>query len=150
MADVFTPTKRSQVMSRIRSEGNAETELRLIALFRAEGITGWRRNYDLPGKPDFVFRKERLVIFVDGCFWHGCPKHGRNPTSNRDYWLQKLRRNRKRDTAVKRDILRLGWKVLRFWEHDLADRTRVARLIIRALDRSRSDLRRASIHSIGS
>jgi len=73
--DIFTRAKRSAVMSRIRGAGNRDTELRLISLFRAAGITGCRRNARLFGKPDFVFQKQRIAIFVDGCFWHrhaGC------------------------------------------------------------------------------
>ena len=66
MPDVFTKAKRSEVMSRIRSRGNRATELRLIALMREHGITGWRRNVPLFGKPDFVFRAAKLAVFVDG------------------------------------------------------------------------------------
>jgi DNA mismatch endonuclease Vsr len=75
MPDTFTKQKRSEMMSRIRSAGNKGTELRLVQIFRTNSITGWRRGSKLPGKPDFVFPKQRLAVFVDGCFWHGCPKH---------------------------------------------------------------------------
>src|SRR5437879_5928610 len=102
MPDVFTKTKRSQVIATIRSRGNKDTELKLAAILRAAGITGWRRHQPVLDRPDFVFRRARLAVFVDGCFWHGCPKHGRNPDSNRAYWLPKLARNRDRDTAVSR------------------------------------------------
>jgi DNA mismatch endonuclease (patch repair protein) len=94
MADVFSQKKRSLVMATIRSKGNKDTELKFAAILRAHGVTGWRRHYRLRGKPDFVFPRERLAIFVDGCFWHACPKHGRKPGSNRDYWVPKLERNR--------------------------------------------------------
>ena len=70
MPDVFTPAKRSEVMSRIRSRGNRATELALVKLMRAEGITGWRRQWPLHGKPDFVFPKARVAVFVDG--WLPC------------------------------------------------------------------------------
>jgi DNA mismatch endonuclease, patch repair protein len=106
-------------MAAIRSIGNKDTELRLAAIFRATGITGWRRRQPLLGRPDFVFRRARLVVFVDGCFWHGCPKHGRQPTSNRGYWIPKLRRNQERDLAVKRALSKRGWTVIRLWEHEL-------------------------------
>lgn len=119
MADVFSKQKRSQVMAAIRSKGNKDTELRLISIFRANGISGWRRNQRLAGKPDFVFRKGRFVLFIDGCFWHGCPKHGRKPDSNRSYWLAKLRRNALRDKEVVRKLRKMGWHVLRLWEHEL-------------------------------
>lgn len=82
MPDVFTKSKRSEVMSRIRSRGNKDTELELTKLFRANGITGWRRNAPVFGKPDFVFRKGQVAVFVDGCYWHGCPKHATRPRTN--------------------------------------------------------------------
>jgi DNA mismatch endonuclease (patch repair protein) len=75
MPDVFTKAKRSAVMSLIRSRGNRATELSLIALMGEHGITGWRRNAPVYGKPDFVFRGPKVAVFVDGCFWHGCPRH---------------------------------------------------------------------------
>src|SRR5439155_5230684 len=124
-----------QVMAAIRSRGNKDTELRLAAILRTHGITGWRRHQPLPGRPDFVFRRERLAVFVDGCFWHGCPKHGRNPSSNRAYWLPKLRRNRQRDLETTRELRRLGWRVLRVWEHDLRKADLVAAKIHRFLRR---------------
>jgi DNA mismatch endonuclease (patch repair protein) len=101
MADVFSIDKRSEVMAAIRSSGNLDTELKLAALFKTHGITGWRRNQALLGKPDFVFRKQRVVVFVDGCFWHGCQKHGRKPGTNRAYWLPKLRRSKEHDEAAR-------------------------------------------------
>lgn len=119
MADVFSCKKRSQVMAAIRSRGNLDTELKLAGIFRKSGISGWRRHQDLPGRPDFLFRKKLLAVFVDGCFWHGCPQHGRNPGSNRTYWMRKLQRNRVRDREVTRELQRQGWKVLRIWEHAL-------------------------------
>lgn len=90
MADVFSPAKRSQIMSRIKGKGNAATEARLIGIFRRHGIVGWRRNFPLFGKPDFVFPKQRTAVFVDGCFWHSCPKHGTMPASNVEFWTAKL------------------------------------------------------------
>jgi DNA mismatch endonuclease (patch repair protein) len=71
------------------------------------------------GKPDFIFPKLKLAIFVDGCFWHGCPKHGTNPKSNRPYWHRKLSRNKNRDRLVTQTLRQAGWRVLRIWEHEL-------------------------------
>jgi DNA mismatch endonuclease, patch repair protein len=122
MADVFSKKKRSDVMSRIRSEGNDDTELALIRLFRRHHVTGWRRRWPLAGKPDFVFPADRLAVFVDGCFWHGCKTHSKPPQSNCDYWDKKLRRNRQRDQAVTFILRKRGWRVLRLWEHDLVRR----------------------------
>jgi len=106
-------------MSRIRGRGNKETELVLARLLRKAGITGWRRHAPLCGKPDFMFRREKLVIFVDGCFWHACPKHSNMPVNNREFWAEKLARNQCRDRSVTALLRRQGWRVIRIWEHDL-------------------------------
>ncbi len=119
-------------MSRIRSRGNAATEGRLVALMKGAGITGWRRQVELslkvPGsrflvprsrgkvRPDFVFRRERVVVFVDGCFWHGCPRHATRPKQNREFWDAKIAGNKGRDARVSRGLRKAGWKVLRIWE----------------------------------
>ena len=116
MPDVFTKAKRSEVMSRIRSRGNAATEMALAKLFRQNKITGWRRNHKVFGKPDFIFRQVRLALFVDGCFWHGCPKHATQPKSNRAFWKNKFARNLARDKLVNRTLRRNGWRVIRIWE----------------------------------
>jgi DNA mismatch endonuclease (patch repair protein) len=130
MPDVFTKARRSEVMSRIRSRGNRDTEGALAALFRRQGITGWRRHPRIFGKPDFVFPKSRLAVFVDGCFWHGCPKHCNQPANNREFWQKKLAANKARDRKVNRALRRAGWRVLRLWEHDLAPK-RKTRLVAR-------------------
>lgn len=110
---------RSHIMTHIRSRGNKSTELRLARAFRAKGITGWRRHQPLPGRPDFAFRSSRLAVFVDGCFWHGCPKHGNKPRDNIPYWRKKISGNIKRDLRVRRELRARGWSVMRIWEHDL-------------------------------
>ena len=116
MPDVFTKTKRSAVMARIRSRGNLATEMRMIAIFRAHGITGWRRNRPVFGHPDFVFPKLRAALFVDGCFWHGCPCHYRAPATRRAFWRKKFERNTARDRLVTRTLRKAGWRVVRVWE----------------------------------
>lgn len=130
MADVLTKAKRSALMSKVRSAGNASTEQRLIALLREHRITGWRRGAPLPGKPDFVFRAEKVAVFVDGCFWHGCPRHGRTPKTRVAFWAAKLARNAQRDRAVSRALRASGWAVLRIWECALA-RSRAGRTTAR-------------------
>ena len=125
MADVLTKSKRSAVMAAIRSTGNKVTELGLARIFRAHGIKGWRRHLPLPGKPDFVFQKERVAVFVDGCFWHGCPKHLRMPKSNKAYWRRKIATNRMRDVRVRRVLRQGGWRVVRIWEHELKNEPRL-------------------------
>ena len=103
-------------MALIRSRGNKATELRMIALFCEYGITGWRRNARVFGKPDFVFRVAKVAVFVDGCFWHGCPRHATMPGNNRAFWKAKLARNAARDREVTRTLRKAGWRVLRVWE----------------------------------
>src|SRR5438067_9877706 len=138
MADVFTAEKRSEVMSHIRARGNRDTELRLIHLFREAAITGWRRNKRVFGKPDFVFARARVAVFVDGCFWHrhpGC-KFSYTPKSRVDFWLPKFRRNVARDRLVTRELRKAGWRVVRIWECDLvaSRRARVIRRLRVALE----------------
>ena len=122
MPDIFTKAKRSAVMSRIRGHGNKDTELALMKLLRQHGITGWRRYQNVFGKPDFLFRWNRLALFVDGCFWHGCPRHCKIPSGNRGFWKKKFAANKTRDRRVNRELRKLGWRVVRIWEHDLAKR----------------------------
>ncbi|HEU5080191.1 MAG TPA: very short patch repair endonuclease [Opitutaceae bacterium] len=119
MADTISKAQRSAVMAAVRSTQNRSTELRLAALLRAIGVTGWRRGFPLTGRPDFVFPKLRIAVFVDGCFWHRCPLHCRPPSSNQGYWVTKLGRNQTRDRAISRALRSSGWKVLRIWEHEL-------------------------------
>jgi DNA mismatch endonuclease (patch repair protein) len=140
MSDVFSKAKRSHVMARIRGQGNKDTELRLIELFRAEGITGWRRGSALPGRPDFVFPRVRLAVFVDGCFWHGCPLHATWPKQNAAFWRAKILGNRRRDRAVDRQLRKLGWVVVRIWEHALTRKhaARTAARLKRSLASTRS------------
>ena len=226
MADILTPKQRSALMACIRSAGNASTELRLVALLRAAGITGWRRGQRLPlrgqatddgrqrtedrgritdyrgrtagdggprtgdgrgegqtagrrlkrratvghpcssaksvvgacrpssavghppssirhrpllVRPDFVFRKQRLVVFVDGCFWHGCPAHYTRPKARRVFWDAKIAANRARDRRINRALRAAGWRVLHVWEHGLKARQlgRTLARLRRAVDSER-------------
>jgi DNA mismatch endonuclease (patch repair protein) len=139
MSDIFDCTKRSEIMSRIRSSGT-KPEARLFAILRE--ILGKSRRVDLnvaglPGRPDIVVPSLRLVIFMDGCFYHCCPQHGHMPKSNGHYWLPKLARNLRRDRISRRRLRRLGYSVWRVWEHDL----RTTRLQ-RTIDRLRSRINR--------
>lgn len=120
MTDVFDKAKRSEVMSRIRGRGNRDTELALMRLLREHRITGWRRHQVLTGRPDFVFRAARVTVFVDGCFWHGCPKHCQLPATNRAFWRRKLEANKERDRHVTSSLRGSGWSVVRIWECQLA------------------------------
>jgi len=134
MPDVFTKAKRSQVMATIRGRGNRSTEAAMVGLLREHGVSGWRRNQAVFGRPDFVFRRQKVAVFVDGCFWHGCPQHSTMPVQNRPFWRAKLERNMARDRQVTRRLRRDGWSVIRIWEHDLLKRGTVCvRRIRRAL-----------------
>ena len=135
MADTITKIQRSAVMAAVRSSENQSTELRLVALLRAMGITGWRRRFPLDGRPDLVFPKLRVALFVDGCFWHGCRLHYRHPSSNQTYWTAKLARNRRRDRAISRALRSEGWTVIRIWEHELRREAlpKLTRRILRVL-----------------
>ncbi|MCY1142470.1 very short patch repair endonuclease [Actinoplanes sp. Pm04-4] len=76
------------------------------------------RLEDVKVRPDIVFTKRRVAVFVDGCFWHVCPQHGRQPTTNEWYWTPKLRRNMERDARVNDTLRDAGWSVVRIWEHE--------------------------------
>jgi DNA mismatch endonuclease (patch repair protein) len=123
MKDSLANAIRSNTMRAIRSSGNRSTELRLKGAFARLGIRGWRvRDRTVLGVPDFVFPKARLAVFVDGCFWHGCPICNiRVPQHNRSYWITKIARNKSRDRAVQRALGRQGWTVVRVWEHELRE-----------------------------
>jgi DNA mismatch endonuclease (patch repair protein) len=120
MADCFSKSHRSYVMSRIRSSGNLRTEIRMIQLLRSSRIKGWRRHYPVFGNPDFVFPKERLAIFVDGCFWHGCARCKRVPKTNSEFWKAKIRKNRARDRFNRAKLRDSGWTVVEIWQHSLS------------------------------
>lgn len=126
--DTFSPKERSWIMSQVKSGGNRSTEMCLLAVLREQGITGWRRKYPLYGKPDFVFPKARVAVFVDGCFWHGHPQKCRMPKTNRAYWMKKIARNIARDRQVTRLLKEKGWKVIRIWEDCIQKPATVRRL----------------------
>lgn len=142
MADTWTKEKRSEVMSLVRSRGNKNTELIVVRLFRENGITGWRRHPPVFGRPDFAFYRHRLALFVDGCFWHRCPKHARNPKSNLTFWSKKFSANKMRDRLVNRTLRIKGWKVLRIWEHELTVKHR--KKLVRRIMTELTQLRRSA------
>ncbi|ORT80246.1 hypothetical protein B7G54_34665 [Burkholderia puraquae] len=128
-----TTPQRSRIMSAIRGRDNISTERRMVKILRSQKISGWRRHMKLPGSPDFAFPVGHVAVFVHGCFWHGCPRCYKEPRSNVEYWREKIARNRKRDAKVARQLRRLSWRVLSFWEHSLGDADAVAARIRRAL-----------------
>jgi DNA mismatch endonuclease (patch repair protein) len=119
MSDIFDKEKRSDVMSKIRSKNNKSTELRLIEIFNEAIIKGWRRNYPIKGKPDFVFLNEKIAIFVDGCFWHGHNCRNVTPSDNKEFWDKKRIGNKERDESTTKRLETRGWTVIRIWECEL-------------------------------
>ena len=133
MTDVFSKRKRKWVMSRIHGR-DTEPERLVRSFLHKHGFRFRLHRRDLPGVPDIVLPKYRTVIFVHGCFWHShsC-RDGRRPSSNTDYWEQKLDRNAKRDARNIRSLRRLGWSCLTVWACKLKNFTSVERRILRAL-----------------
>lgn len=119
MADVFSKSKRSQIMKCVKSSGNISTEMKLIQYFNAHHITGWRRHYKVKGHPDFVFLRKRIAIFVDGCFWHGHNCRNTRPTEIAEYWDKKREKNIQHDKEITELFEARGWMVIRIWECEL-------------------------------
>ena len=134
--DTVDKETRSRVMASVHSNGT-KLEQRLIAILREAGITNFVCNEkSLLGKPDIAFMDERVAVFLDSCFWHGCPKHLRRPNSNDTYWRAKIDNNVRRDLRNRNKLRRMGWSALRIWEHDLDKSALIIKKIRRALDRS--------------
>lgn len=117
--DTFSKVERSRIMASVKSRNNKSTELRFISILKDKGIKGWRRNYPLIGKPDFVFLGLKISVFIDGCYWHGCPRHCRMPSSNVTYWNNKIEKNKIRDKKITKELKMKGWQVIRIWEHEI-------------------------------
>jgi len=136
--DPLNPRQRSIQMARVRATRNRSTEMHVAARLIRQKVRGWKRHAsEVPGRPDFWFVRERVAVFVDGCFWHGCPQCRRNvPSSRRAFWKQKIAANRRRDQRVKRLLRGQGCAIFRVWEHELSNP--------RWLDRLRAILQRYS------
>jgi DNA mismatch endonuclease (patch repair protein) len=123
--DIFTPEKRSDIMSRIPSSGTVP-ELRLFEAVR-QVVGGRRRLYKnarhILGTPDIFIPSLALALFVDGCFFHGCPQHGHIPKTNSEFWSAKILRNQRRDRRYRRRLRGQGYSVWGFWEHELRPRS---------------------------
>jgi len=116
VADIFNKKRRSQIMAKIRGKGTS-VERTLSFVLSELGLT-YEQHYDsLPGTPDFVLSKRKVVIFTSGCFWHGHENCRRAtlPTTNRAFWANKIKRNKKRDARQRRLLRKMGWHVITFW-----------------------------------
>lgn len=118
MTDSLTPQQRSYCMSQVKGK-NTELELRLRKAVWRAGLRYRLASKNVVGKPDFVFPSAKVAVFVDGCFWHACPQHLQQPQANYGFWDAKLKKNIARDETVNRQLEEAGWRVLRFWEHEL-------------------------------
>lgn len=137
MVDVFTKEDRSKIMARVRAKDTAP-ELKVRRLLHALGYRYVLHDKSLPGRPDVVFTRRRMVIFIHGCFWHqhpGC-KAAACPASNVEYWRQKLTRNVARDVSNREALAAAGWRVLVIWEceiHGKGNENVLSRNLIRFL-----------------
>ncbi len=118
MIDMFTKEKRSEIMSKIRSK-DSKIEVAFRKALWKEGFRYRKNVKSYFGKPDLVLKKYKTVIFIDSCFWHGCKKHCKLPATNKKFWKEKIERNRQRDKEVNKHYKKIGWNIIRIWEHDL-------------------------------
>lgn len=118
MTDVLSPEQRTHNMSMIRGK-NTGPEIKLRKMLWSEGIRGYRIHYKLPGKPDIVFTKKKIAIFIDGCFWHKCPICFQEPETRKEFWMKKIQSNVERDKKVNEQLKNEGWDVIRIWEHEI-------------------------------
>jgi len=116
VADNLSREKRSRVMSSIRAK-DTRPELAIRKLLWNEGIRYRKHDGSVHGRPDISNKSRKVAVFIDGCFWHGCPRCYKEPKSNVSYWREKIIRNKKRRTLVKSNLRKDGWKVFEFWEH---------------------------------
>lgn len=118
MADIVSKEKRSEIMSRVKSK-DSKIEILFRKKLWATGIRYRKNVKNYFGKPDIVIKKNKTVIFIDSCFWHGCKKHFRLPEQNKKYWVKKIKRNKERDKEVSVFYKKIGWRIIRIWEHQL-------------------------------
>jgi len=122
MSDNLKPDDRKRTMRAVKSKGT-KLEKRLFAMLAGMGISGWKKNaLSVIGKPDIAFLDQKVAIFVDGCFWHGCPYCRRKiPKTNRAYWKRKINRNVELARFYNEQLSRDSWTVIRIWEHEITD-----------------------------
>lgn len=117
--DKLSKESRSNIMKSIKSVSQLENIVASALWHR--GYRFRRNSKSLFGKPDLSIKKYKVVIFIDSCFWHFCPKHGRVPKSNTEYWNSKFKKNKKRDEIVNAYYKEKAWNLLRVWEHEFKD-----------------------------
>lgn len=117
MADVLTAQQRKCCMSNVKNK-DTDIEIAFRRALWSEGLR-FRLNFKVMGKPDIVFISKKIAIFVDGCYWHGCPVHGKIPKTNEIFWREKISKTVARDASVNQALVSSGWHVLRFWQHEI-------------------------------
>jgi DNA mismatch endonuclease (patch repair protein) len=122
MPDNLLPEHRLKTMRAVKGKGTS-LERKLAAMLAGLGLKGWKKNPPgITGKPDIAFLEEKIVIFIDGCFWHGCPHCKRKlPQTNREYWVRKINRNVELGGIHNEKLSDEGWRVFRIWEHEIKD-----------------------------
>jgi DNA mismatch endonuclease (patch repair protein) len=135
MSDNLKPEDRRKTMQAVKGKGT-KLEKRLWAMFAGMGLKGWKKNANtITGKPDVIFINQRIAVFIDGCFWHGCPYCQRKlPKTNREYWERKIKRNVELARLHNEQLQRDGWTVVRVWEHEMVDTATIRARILHALE----------------
>lgn len=135
MSDNLSPEDRLKTMRAVKGKGT-RLEKRLWAMLAGMRLRGWKKNADtITGKPDVVFTDQRVAVFIDGCFWHGCPHCCRKlPKTNRGYWERKIKRNIELAQVYNEQLQREGWTVVRIWEHEMSDLVTIRARILHALE----------------
>lgn len=118
MTDKVSKLQRSKIMRAVRSK-DTKIEVAFRKVLWKKGFRYSKNSAKYFGKPDIVLKKYETVIFLDSCFWHGCQKHFRMPATRKEYWEEKIERNKQRDKKVNQYYKKLGWKIFRIWEHDM-------------------------------
>ena len=136
MADIFSKEKRSALMSGIKGK-NTALETRFFKELKKARLGRFKTHAKLAGSPDVVFPRDKIAIFIDGCFWHGC-KCKTIPATNMAFWEAKIKGNKKRDRKVNRELKRYGWVVVRFWEHEIKSNSGKCVGAIKKLKRARA------------
>lgn len=134
MSDNLNAEDRRKTMQAVKGRGT-KLEKSLWAMLAGMGVKGWKKNAsNIIGKPDVVFFSQRVAVFIDGCFWHGCPYCQRKlPRTNQEYWERKIRRNVELSQLYNRKLREVGWTVVRIWEHEMVDRAIIRKRIVRSL-----------------
>ncbi len=146
MTDNLSPEDRRKTMRAVKGKGT-KLERRLWAMLAGMGLRGWKKNVEfVAGRPDVVFAGQRVAVFIDGCFWHGCPHCNRKlPDTNRAYWERKIRRNVELAGLHNEQLQQDGWIVVRIWEHEMTDTVVSRTRILQALENREAPIEQSRV-----